>query len=372
MKSHSAPFVSSIGLVFPFNEVNAGVFQNAGLWAAKKNFGVDTTIYSPNHFKGLYFAADKVIEVNPLPYSTYREVAEFEPNSISRKKLNTYFTKGTINYLHHLLLEKFPADIYHALPISLRSDYKTRKYLVKSGIFELTKRHYYSHNSQTDAIFLGDGLYYNLAKFQKNKKNLNKYFEYSFQNLYDMIKSGRLNSNHTKPENSLHVLIQEPLKFLRDFNATYPKIFLRTRNINSSVSFQNAPALELTELIQELLNQGFVVINSGVPVMKLDIKNRNYLEFNNNLPISDEMILANCCDYVMQTAWAGLFTAYASFNKPLITFDNEWSLTNLKKPISLLEARKIIGIEKDIDISTTFSRDKYLIRESVRKITSSL
>jgi len=355
-------------LVFPFNEVNAGVFQNAGLYAAKKNFGSETTVYSPNQFRGLYFAVDNIIDINLDPYHTYKEVAEFEPNSISKKDLSTWFSKGTINYLHHVSLGMLPANLYHALPMYMRSDYKTRKYLVKSGIFEITKKDYYSTNPRESSIFYGAGLYLNLAKFEKNKKNLNQYFQYSFVNLYDMITSRNINYVGSIIE-SQHLLIESPLQFLKQFKSNSPKIFLRTRNINSSVSFQNAPILELTRLVQELLNHGLVVINSGCPASHLNIKNNNYLEFSHNLPIATEMYLANYCDYVMQTAWSGLFTAYASFNKPLITFDNEWSLSNLVKPISLLEARKNIGI-RDIDISATFSRTRYSIGDSTRKIIS--
>jgi hypothetical protein len=361
-------YPKAVGLVFPFNEVNAGVFQNAGLYAAKKNFGSETTVYTPNQFRGLYFAVDKVVVIDPVPYRTYQEVAEFEPNLIYKKDLSTYFSKGMLNYLHHVSLEMLPANLYHALPMYMRSDYKTRKYLVKSGIFKLTKKDYYSTNPKVSSIFYDAGLYINLAKFEKKKKNLSQYFQYSFANLYNMITSGDLNyiGNIIDSE---RLLIENPLKFLKQIKTNSPKIFLRTRNINNSVSFQNAPVLELAKLVQELLNHGFVVINSGCPAVHLNIKNNNYLEFSHNLPIATEMYLANYCDYVMQTAWAGLFTAYASYNKPLITFDNEWSLSNLVEPISLLKARKNIGL-RDIDISATFSRTRYSIGDSITKIIS--
>ena len=71
----------------------------------------------------------------------------------------------------------------------------------------------------------------------------------------------------------------------------------------------------------------------------------------------------------MQTAWAGLFTAFATLNKNLITFQNEWSVHNLIKPVSLLEARKRIGM-KDIPLGNTFALDKLNLSISMNKIMS--
>lgn len=371
MKKKSAFFTwDAVGVVFPFNEVNAGVFQNAGLWAAKDNFGVETTAYSPNQFRGLYFAVDKFIEINPLPYSKYQEVAEYEPNTISRKDAKTWLSKGTFNYVHHRALEMLPDYLFHSLPKRIRSDYKTRKYLVDSGVLELTRRNFYSCNSPDKSIFLGDAFYFDMAKFEYHRKNLKNYFQYSFENLYNMIKANVLN-NVGEGEVSLSelMLIKPPLKFLEAFSLSNPKIFLRTRNINSSVRFQNAPVSELQGLVKALLKQGFVVINSGVPVARLNIEDDKYFEFSHNLPIQTEMYLANNCDYVMQTAWAGLFTSFASFNKPLITFSEEWSLTNIPKPVSLLGARRIVGI-KDIDLGVNFAENDESIKRSVAKIVS--
>ena len=359
---------TAIGVVFPFNEVNAGVFQNAGLWAAKKNFGVETTIYTPNQFRGLYFAVDKISEILPLPYQSYQEVAEYEPNSISRNEIATYFSKGTINYLHHRSLELLPASIFHSIPARVRADYKSRRFLVKSGILESSRKSFYSVNSQDNSLFLGDALYYDLAKFEQRRKNLKEYFQYSFENLYNMILAG--NINHGMDITQLdQSSIKSELDFLQKFGSKSPKIFLRTRNINSSVRFQNARAPELRELVRELLKNGFIVINSGVPAVSLDIDHDNYLEYSHNLSIATEMYLANHCNYVMQTAWAGLFTAFASFKKPLITFNEEWSLANIEKSVSLLEARREIGM-KDIQLGVSFAADKDSITNSVRKIVS--
>lgn len=360
---------TSVGVVFPFNEVNAGVFQNAGLWAAKKNFGLETTVYAPNQFRGLYFAADKVLEISPLPYCSYQEVSEHEPNTISKNDVSTWFSKGTVNYLHHKSLEMLPASIFHALPSRVRSDYKTSKYLVESGILKLARQNFYSNNSRDNSCFLGDGLYFDLAKFKKKRKNLTAYFQYSFENLYNMIISKNINYGEGEIAQSENLLIETPLKFLQQFGSDSPKIFLRTRNINSSVRFQNAPVSELQGLVKELLRNGFVVINSGVPVAGLNIDDNNYFEYSHNLSIATEMHLANHCDYVMQTAWAGLFTAFASFNKPLITFNEEWSSTNIVKPVSLLKARNMIGI-KDIELGVSFAESEDSIKSSVRKIIS--
>ena len=359
---------SSVGLVFPFNEVNAAVFQNAGLWAAKRNFGMETTIYTPNQFRGLYFSADKILEILPLPFRTYQEVSEHEPNTISKKEISTWLSKGSINYLHHKILEILPANVFHALPPRLRSDYKTNKYLNRSGILRMTCQNFYSNKPGANSKFLGDGLYFNLASYEKKKKNLREYFQYSFENLYEMICSQ--NINYGSPLTDLEAsMLDTPINFLSRANYDTPKIFLRTRNINSSVSFQNAPVPELTAVVNELLRNGFVVINSGVPAAKLEISDENYFEYSHNLPIETEMKLANKCDYVMQTAWAGLFTAFASFHKPLITFNEEWSVQNILKPISLLQARRMIGI-KDIKLGEKLAVDKKSVKNAVSKIMS--
>ncbi|CAN2170583.1 hypothetical protein MCEMRH37_00037 [Candidatus Nanopelagicaceae bacterium] len=360
---------SSVGLVFPFNEVNAAVFQNAGLWAAKRNFGVETTIYTPNQFRGLYFSVDKILEILPLPFRTYQEVSEHEPNTISKKEISTWLSKGSVNYLHHKTLEMLPANVFHALPAWLRSDYKTNKYLNRSGILRMTSQNFYSYNPRASSKFLGDGLYFNLAKYEKKKKNLREYFQYSFENLYEMISSQNINYGSPLTDSEASV-IDTPLDFLSRVKYDTPKIFLRTRNINSSVSFQNAPVPELTAVVNELLRNGFVVINSGVPAASLGISDENYLEYSHNLPIETEMKLANKCDYVMQTAWAGLFTAFASFHKPLITFSEEWSLTNILKPVSLLKARERIGI-KDIQLGMNFAKNQNSVVKSVEKIVAS-
>lgn len=362
--------IKSIGVVFPFNEVNAGVFQNAGLWSAKTNYGVETVVYTPNQFKGLYFSADKIIEIHPIPYLTYQEVSEYEPNTIAKKKLKTWMSRGTLNYFHHKFLEALPASLFHTLPSLVRSDFKTRKFLVQSGILKLSKMNFYSNNSDLNSKFFGDSLYINLANFERKKKNLQEYFQYSFENLYNMISSEILNKEiYCSDEEKTSIAL--PLEFLARFNSRYPKILLRTRNINSSVKFQNAPVLELNRLIMELLQNGFVIINSGVPAASLHITHENYFEYSHNLPIDVEMYLADKCDYVMQTAWAGLFTAFASFHKPLITFSEEWSTKNLRKPISLLEARKLIGFN-DIKLGEDFASKDGSASISVKKIIAKL
>lgn len=358
-----------IGLVFPFNEVNAGVFQNAGLWAAKQKYGISTSVYTPRHFEALYFATDEIITISPLPYHTYGEVGKHEPNIISKKNISTWLTKGTLNYFHHKLLELAPTDIFHALPPIVRSDYKTRKFLIKSGILDLCEANFYSNNPKNSSAFLGDCLYFNLAEFKKIRKNLTEYFQYSFENLEKMILAKNIYFGVREFNNYELPLEETALNFLRNFNPSIPKIFLRTRNISNSVSFQNAPRSELRILIQELLNQDFVILHAGVPTLSLGIEHQNYLEFNHNLSLGGEMDLANKCDYIMTTAWAGLFTAFASFHKPLITFDQEWSLSNLKNPVSLLKARNMIGI-KDINIGRIRNQDNKYIKSLANVIVS--
>jgi hypothetical protein len=361
-----------IGSVFPFNEVNAGVFQNAGLWSAKQNFGIETVIYAPKQFSGLYFATDKILDISPLPYISYNEVAEFEPNVISKKDFKTWLSAGTANYIHHKILERLPARVFHGAPKKLTSDYKTKKYLVDSGIYKFTKHNFFLTFPREESKFM-DSLYVNLANLELRKKNLAEYFQYSFENLRNMVLSDKMNIPKLRQEHLDFKLYETEFNFLDNFlkdsrNNSSPIIFLRTRNVNSSVRFQNAPILELTNLVSGLLAAGFCVINSGVPAAKLPISHSSYLEFSHNLPIHIEITLAGECDFIMQTAWAGLFTAFASVQKNLITFQEEWSLTNIKTPVSIMDARLEIGMN-DVQLLNDFGGSKSSVDSAVSKIT---
>ena len=367
---------SRIGVVFPFNEVNAAVFQNAGLFWAKRKYGCETEVFAPEQFRGLYFSVDKFNTITKLPYSNYGEVAKWEPNEISKKKLKTWFTPGALNFIKHRSLNYLPASVFHSIPPEFRSDWKTSKYLVRSGILSECKssfaepNHMYAHN-----FFFGDGIYTNLANLQQEKKDLKNYFQYSFTNLYNLILTGEINFMVSNNKNLISKSENAPpppeLQIAIDFiSARKNTIFLRTRNINNSVRFQNAPARELVQLINLLLNEGVSVINSGVPAFNLGITHENYFEFSHNLPISLEMQIASMATFIMQTAWAGLFTAFATLNKNLITFQKEWSVHNLIEPVSLLESRKRIGM-KDIPLGDTFALDKLNLSISMNKIMSS-
>ena len=367
---------SRIGVVFPFNEVNAGVFQNAGLFWAKRNYGFETEVFAPEQFRGLYFSADKFNIITNLPYTSYDEVARWEPNAISKKKLNTWFTPGAINFIKHRSQSYLPALMFHSIPPKLRSDWKTSKYLVRSGILSECKASFADLNHMyVNNFFFGDALYTNLANLQQEKKDLKKYFQYSFTNLYNLILTGEINFMTSSNENLIGELEKAhtppELQIAMDFiSARKNTIFLRTRNIDNSVRFQNTPAKAMAQLINLLLNEGVSVINSGVPASNLGITHENYLEYSHNLSISLEMQIASMATFVMQTAWAGLFTAFATLNKNLITFQNEWSVHNLIEPVSLLESRKKIGM-KDIPLGDSFALDKLNLSISTNKIMSS-
>jgi hypothetical protein len=364
---------SRIGVVFPFNEVNAAVFQNAGLFWAKRKYGCETEVFAPEQFRGLYFSVDKFNTITKLPYSNYGEVAKWEPNEISKKKLKTWFTPGALNFIKHRSLNYLPASVFHSIPLELRSDWKTTKYLVRSGIYSKCKSSFANSNHMYDYnLFFGDGAYTNLATLKQEKKDLQNCFQYQFTNLYNLILTGEINFMTSNNNDSINEL-ESPseIQIAMDFiSARKNVIFLRTRNYDNSVRFQNAPVKDLAKLINLLLNEGVSVINSGVPASNLGISHENYLEYSHNLSISREMQIASMATFIMQTAWAGLFTAFATLNKNLITFQNEWSVHNLIKPISLLEAREKIGI-KDIPLGDNFASDKLNLSISMDKIMSS-
>jgi len=121
-------------------------------------------------------------------------------------------------------------------------------------------------------------------------------------------------------------------------------IFIRTRNIPGSASIHNTDTEMLNNLVNKLLNNGYRVINSGTPTFSLNIDNHRYLEVHHNLPVVVQQFLASKCYKTVTSAEAGLFTAWAASDIPLVTFGDEWSVTNLPEEVSLLRARLKLGI----------------------------
>jgi hypothetical protein len=349
-----------IGLVFPFNEVNAAVFQNVAIWNYKfcnQEIDVKFIVYGPEDFRGLYFWADEYIAISPLPYQSYVDVASLEPSFISKRDIRTWFSSGSLNYLHHKILEILPSFIYHSLPLYIKADVKTRYFLSKSGLILYIKR-----NAKIVGVdrFIDWTSYREFGTFEPKRKNLNQYFLEAFESLSLMTFSAGRSADGVKKIMPINfdqqilasyatdsdLLNSDLVKISELVKAKKRMIYLRTRNNPSKggSSIHNANPQKLEPLVYELISSGYVVLNSGNPPMRLNIVSNNYLELNRISNIDIEFSIARHCEYVVTSAAAGLFVGWAATDLPLATFDDEWSLTNLSVSISIAKARKSAGL----------------------------
>lgn len=212
----------------------------------------------------------------------------------------------------------------------------------------MCKRHFVRVSKRGEARFLGTTSYTNPANMEKIAWDLKKQFQVSFQNLYNQISSGALAvfSPYDEIPSKDDVIMKEFFSFIKKQEIT---IFLRTRNLRNSIAIHNASKEKLKPVINYLLENGISVVNSGTPPVSLGIDNLKYFELDHSYPVDLELSLALKCDYVMNSAWAGLFVAVATLNTSLITFDKEWSVLNLTTPISILDARARIGL-RDLNL----------------------
>jgi len=360
MKRHP----KALGVVHGFSEANQAVFQNAGLWKIKRDHGTLTWAYAPSEYLGLFWSADYRKLISPSPYASPAEVYKTQVSSVARRKPSTWFSSGARNHLRNVILGQLPASIYHKLPLGLKYDYKSRKFLIESGVYSLCQQNFFAenHNQREDSRFIGTGAYTNIPELRNLRFNLENHFQVNFEILRDQIAQASL-----APFGSEY-LARNKTSLTQDSVASFLKwrqnsngggggvIFLRTRNIQNNVAFQNAKPGFLQPIVLRLLSEGISVVNSGVPPMPLAITHEQYLEFSHELSVDIELSLAAESDFVMNTAWAGLFTAVSTLSCKLITFDAEWSVHNLLNPVSLLEARRESGM-KDIVLGDSIYTD---------------
>jgi hypothetical protein len=347
-----------VGVVYAFSEANHAVFQNAGAWKLERDFGIGTWAYAPREYQALFWSAEKTFQISPTPYRSSREIQESQLNLISRKSIRSWISEGSYHFFKGRIMEILPAKMFHSLPASFRHDYKSKHFLFDSGIYKLCKVHF-MRNAPRGSKFLGTTFYTNPSNFVKNKKDLKKHFQVSFQNLSDQIQSGvfaNFEINTIFLEEDEKTCVKEVLEFVHNHNQV---IFLRTRNVNNDVRFQNADPTQLSPIIQYLLDKDISIVHSGTPPVRLGIDHPNYLEVPHSLPVGTELALAQECDVVMQSAWAGLFTAVATLKTSLVTFDEEWSVVNLPHPVSLMDARKSAGM-KDFTLGSAFTNTSAL------------
>jgi len=137
-----------------------------------------------------------------------------------------------------------------------------------------------------------------------------------------------------------------------------PKIILRTRNFSKKAKVHNSNPGINRGIVNELIKKGAYVMNLGCPLFALGIKSDFYCEIDHNLTFDLELAFCQIADASMMSAQAGLFSAFAASWIKLIQFDDEWSMANLARPISLFESRKKIGM-LDIDIRQQIEKNDY-------------
>ena len=353
--------VDRVSLVFPFSEVNAAVFQNAGIFHLKKRKNFHVMVFTPEEFASCYFNADIISKIDNLPYQNYSEVSNYSLKILSRKDLKTLFGAHIFNYLLQIFQAQIPAKLFHRLPVLYKSDYKARKFLIRSNIYKEIK----SKSRLQDFEFLGTANYVDLANMTHHRCNIMESMEFNFENLASMIRSGgvfKVESIKADMEIELagrnaldakNILFEKVKNFIQLRNSV---AYVRTRNISGAASGHNTKQKDLLVLINGLLKLGYSVVNTGTPTIPVPISDRNYLEVNHNFTILEQMYLASLCSIRVMSEEAGLFVAWAAIDMPLVTFGREWSITNLKRPISLIKARQSIGI-RDIQLGEdlTFS-----------------
>lgn len=346
------------GLVFAFSEANHAVFQNAGIDKWKKTHPNDEFwVYTPNEYAGLYYSADKVIIISQTSFEMVHQRYKNFFKPVYRNKPITWLSAAGLNAIHHKFLSFLPLKIFHKLPERFKHDHKSRKYLFDSGIYQQSKEDFLQNSKFYEkSMWISTAIYFDIGTMSKLKKNLLEYFEISFKNLYDQILSRSLYKfSKSTPTNNIysHFKISKSQRI----------IFLRTRNISNDVEFQNAIPSLLKPLVLLLIDLGYFVVNSGIPATYLGIRNENYIEYSHSLTVDEEFELIIQSDFLLQTAWSGLFSAVAALNIPLITFDLEWSAINFQPPISLLDARKAIGLS-DLPLGRLqeLSRDQLELR----------
>lgn len=336
-------------LIFPFSEVNAAVFQNAAIFLNNKKTGNQFIVYAPVEFVGCYFHANTVVEIKSQSFEPYSKVMNYSLKRFSKSQPKTWWNYQVLNYMHQRILQALPVPMFHFFPGYFRSDYKQRKFLYHSGVYRSLKL----ISKKLDHDFLGTGQYKNLATMQRFSFDQADYFTNHFKNLELMITSKGLqnsSSRETFTNKWLQSLSRSDKNYLdyldiENFITKRNKVvFIRTRNILGAASHHNTDIDMLKNLVNELLKNGCSVVNAGTPTFSLCVKDSHYLEVNHNLPIVVQQSLASQCFKTVTSAEAGLFTAWAASDIPLVTFGEEWSVTNLRDKISLLEARSKVGI----------------------------
>jgi hypothetical protein len=347
-------------LVFPFGEVNSAVFQNAAIFALKKIRPTKVTVFSPKEFFACYFHVDSLIEIAPLPYESYSEVSNYRFPIFSKKRPTTWFNPQILNYFFQRFQQSLPSWVFHSLPQIYKADYKGRKYLYKSGIYRWVK----NDARRLDTVFLGTASYMDISTMELYKCDIREAMYRNFRDLSRMISEGAVQTqeqieriqeiksfSYQDLDKSEYELVRKMEGFIK---ANSKVAYIRTRNIKGQADVHNTDSERLLLLTNSLLALGWAVLNTGTPTIELPITDSKYLEVSHNLSIGHQFYLASKCNARVMSAEAGLFVAWAATELPLILIGEEWSVTNLDPPISLIKARQSIGIQ-DQRLRTDFT-----------------
>lgn len=359
-----------VHVVFPFDELNASVFQNTAIWMLKKHkvYSGKYIVHGPEAFRDIYFHADEYRVLPQLPYSDYKEVMDYNDRELLSKNFENLNTFQKVIVKTHLIgidvkeaiLSRIPAVFYHRMPFWITSFGRSRKFLYKSGIYYQVKK------ATSGSAFLGKASYFDFNNLTPLKgQNEGPYFQAAFQSLRSMVLEGGLYSQSeidSRALTAISTLNHEELmnyKKIRKFIKTNQNLILiRTRN-KKVATVHNAPVDKLSKLVTTLLNDGYSVINVGAPCSPLPVVHAGYLEVSHSLPPVVLMSLALEIGTVITSAGGDLYTGWAAFPGRLFTFDSEWSTYALNPPISISNARKQIGIQ-DIDIEAFLADNDYL------------
>ncbi len=354
--------------MFPFSEINAAVFQNAAIFLRTSSSSDDFHVFCPPEIMSLYFHAKEITPVYPPGMENYSEVSNYSLPPFRKHDPRTWYSPQILNFLWQKSINVFPKNLYSALPESWTADYKMRRFLFRNGLYAKCKA-----QVGQGVVFLGTARHLDLASMKRFQKPGHVPWDVYFENLFQMIIGQGVSSSLDREKFHLKWLqAREEVRQLdlfhvmQDFIHEHKNVvFLRTRNISGAASVHNTNLSFLSDLVHNLLVEGFAVLSSGTPPMQLPIDHSRYLEIHHNLPIASQQEIAKKCDYIITSAEAGLFTAWASTDLPLVTFGSEWSISNTKKGISLLSARKEIGLS---DKSINYGLRGSSLRSEMKRI----
>lgn len=344
-------------VAYTFEELNMVSFQNVYIWKIRQEYpNLVVTSIAPSAFIDLYNHANNRISMPDSYIENYQNIQNFREFRFIDWELENNFVKRNLKRLFFLVevipqwfVKKIHPMVLHALPFRIKAYGRSKYYYLRSGFrnevekMKPMKIALLESSSNFNTQTLGLGPAHNQAKF----------FDNGFQSLADMIKSGDgyslkyLESSLKKAVESMTAKQIDQLGVITDFLEKNPRaVLLRTRNKRIATS-NNANPDSLQEFLRCVIDLGYGVLNVGAPA--INIANSAVQSLSHDLPPIVLMALGAKFTHVVTSCGGDFFTGWACVPYSLVLFDKEWSLSNLKTPTSLLEARREIGL-KDLEI----------------------